>query len=189
MTGTALLVDDHPRPDLASGLAERGLEVRHVPATGFATEDVDPAVPEDLRLLVWFGPEPGVVTGLAGLGPDRVEAVVDQQVVGAFAALRAAAVTMAPLEEREGERGLVVLVGPAVGEDDPAAGLAASALAGMTFCAARDLADRRIRVIGLREADRIGPVDGVAALILQAVDNQMLNGITVGTTGRVGATW
>ena len=135
-------------------------------------------------------------------------------VVGTFNALRLGAARIARVEPADGGRGAIVLTSSVAAFEGQIGqlGYAASkaAIAGMTICAARDLAGRGIRVCTIapgifdtplmsgvpdhiRDAlgetiphpSRMGDPDEYAALAIQVLENEYLNGTTIRLDGAV----
>ncbi|HVZ45788.1 MAG TPA: SDR family NAD(P)-dependent oxidoreductase [Ramlibacter sp.] len=177
--------------DAACGLGEMRI-VMHCAGRGGA-----------LRILDKEG-EPGSL--------EHYENIVRINLIGSFNVLRLAAARMARLEEREGERGVVVLTASIaafegqIGQIPYASSKAG--IVGMTLVAARDLATRRIRVntiapgvfdtpilarlpekvkAALGEAvpnpSRLGQPDEFAQLAQHIIENPMLNGETIRLDG------
>jgi NAD(P)-dependent dehydrogenase (short-subunit alcohol dehydrogenase family) len=212
--------------DLASSTGEQvardlGGRARFVPAD--ITNELD--VRAALDAFDILGAEPRVLVNCAGVatpgrilgrnGPhdlERFRRVVDVNLVGSFNVLRLTAERMVALEAVDGERGVVVLTA-SIAAFEGQVGQAAyasskAAVHGLTLCAARDLAEHRIRVCtvapgtfqtpmlaGLDEQartslatqvpnpSRLGRPDEYAALVEHIVGNQMLNGETIRIDG------
>ena len=158
---------------------------------------------------------PGRVLG--GTGPlplQQFARVVQVNLVGTFNVLRLAAEAMAATEPVDGERGVVVTTASVAAYDGQAGQAAYAASKGgivsLTLPAARDLADRLIRVValapglfdtpavqGLPEAERealsarvpmparLGDPAEYAELVLHVVANRMLNGEVIRIDGAV----
>jgi NAD(P)-dependent dehydrogenase (short-subunit alcohol dehydrogenase family) len=197
------------------------------PRARFAEADVaDPeAVSAALDLTVTDGPLRAVVHCAGRGGPlrvldkegqpaelDKFEAVVRTNLVGSFNVLRLAASHMAANEVSDGERGVVVMTASVaafegqIGQAPYAASKAG--VHGLTICAARDLAQRLIRVctiapglfdtplLGRLRQDirdalgatvphpaRLGDASEFAALATHIVENPMINGETIRLDG------
>ncbi|TWE11646.1 SDR family NAD(P)-dependent oxidoreductase [Rudaeicoccus suwonensis] len=138
--------------------------------------------------------------------------VIEINLIGTFNVLRLAATAMAENEPADGDRGVVVMTA-SVAAIDGQVGQAAYAsskagVAGLTLPAARDLADKAIRVMtiapgtfetpmlaGLDEKfrtvleqqvphpSRLGKPDEYASLVAHIVDNAMLNGEVIRLDG------
>jgi NAD(P)-dependent dehydrogenase (short-subunit alcohol dehydrogenase family) len=208
--------------DLAASPGEEtaralGAGVRFVPGDVRSEADVRAAVEAagELRILVSCAGvgTPGRILGRDGPHPlDRFQQVVDINLVGTFNALRLAAAAMSALDPVDGERGVIVntaSVAAFEGQIGQAAYAASKAgVAGLTICAARDLAQSLIRVCTIapgtfdtpmltgldarfREAlaasiphpQRLGRPGEYAKLAVQIVENQMLNGETIRLDG------
>jgi NAD(P)-dependent dehydrogenase (short-subunit alcohol dehydrogenase family) len=156
---------------------------------------------------------PGRVIGRQGpLALDTFRTVVDINLVGSFNVLRLAAAAMLDNEPLDGDRGVIVNTA-SIAAFDGQVGQAAYAaskagIAGLTLSAARDLADKAIRVMtiapgtfetpmlaGLPEEtrhvleqqvphpSRLGDPAEYASLVRYIVDNPMLNGEVIRLDG------
>jgi len=156
---------------------------------------------------------PGRVIGRKGpLALDTFRTVVDINLVGSFNVLRLAAAAMLDNEPLDGDRGVIVNTA-SIAAFDGQVGQAAYAaskggIVGLTLSAARDLADRAIRVMtiapgtfetpmlaGLPEEtrhvleqqvphpSRLGQPAEYASLVRYIVDNPMLNGEVIRLDG------
>ena len=159
---------------------------------------------------------PGRILSKRGtLGLDAYRTVVEINLIGTFNVLRLVAEQMAgnePDEEGRGDRGVVVMTA-SVAAFDGQIGQAAYAsskagVAGLTLSAARDLADKHIRVMtiapgvfetpmmagmpdGVKESlealvphpSRLGRPQEYAALVAHIVDNGLLNGEVIRLDG------
>jgi NAD(P)-dependent dehydrogenase (short-subunit alcohol dehydrogenase family) len=155
----------------------------------------------------------GRVLGRTGpLALDSFRQVIDINLVGTFNVLRLAAAAMAAQELDGEERGVIVCtasVSAFEGQIGQAAYAASKAgVAGLTICAARDLAGDRIRVVtiapGIFETpmlaglpqqaqdslgqqvphpSRLGRPAEYAALVLHITENAMLNGEVIRLDG------
>ncbi|GAA4471249.1 SDR family NAD(P)-dependent oxidoreductase [Phytohabitans houttuyneae] len=212
--GARVGVVDLPTPSAREAVAALG------PAAAFFAADVTDS--EQLEAAVGgaaaLGPLrvavacAGIATARRILGRDgtplplaEFRRVVDVNLVGTFNLIRLAAARMAGNEAVDGERGVIVCTASIAayeGQVGQAAYAASKAgVAGLTLCAARDLADRQIRVLsiapglfetpmlaGLPEAarealggqlphpSRLGRPDEYARLVAHAIDVPMLNG-------------
>jgi NAD(P)-dependent dehydrogenase (short-subunit alcohol dehydrogenase family) len=158
---------------------------------------------------------PTRIIGKGGVhGLEDFRRVVDINLVGTFNVLRLAAERMAALEPLDGERGVVVMTASIAAFDGQVGQAAYSAskagVAGLTLTAARDLADRQIRVVsiapgifatpmllGLPEnvraalgaqvphPSRLGDPAEYAALVAHILENPMLNGETIRLDGAI----
>lgn len=156
---------------------------------------------------------PGRVLGRKGPLPlETYKTVIDINLVGTFNVLRLAAAAMAGNEPVDGDRGVVVMTA-SIAAYDGQVGQAAyasskGAIVGLTLSAARDLADKAIRVVtiapgtmetpmmaGLPEEtkaslgamvphpSRLGRPSEYASLVAHVVDNAMLNGEVIRLDG------
>lgn len=158
---------------------------------------------------------PGRVLGRSGPLPlEAFARVVTVNLVGSFNVLRLAAAAMAATEPVDGERGVVVNTASAAAYDGQIGQVAYSAskggVVGMTLPAARDLAERLIRVMtvapglfdtpmlqGLPEParqslaaqvpmpSRLGDPAEFAALVRHICENPMLNGEVIRLDGAI----
>ena len=153
------------------------------------------------------------VVGRKGVHPlDLFQKVINVNLVGTFNVLRLFAERAAELPEIDGERGVIIntaSVAAFEGQKGQAAYAASkAAIAGMTICLARDLAERQIRVMTIAPgtfltpmlmgfapevheklaADiphphRLGDPAEYAALAVSIVENPFLNGETIRLDG------
>lgn len=169
----------------------------------------------DLRAVVSCAgvATPGRVLGRTGPHDlDRYRRVVEVNLVGTFNVLRLAAEAMSAQDEIGGERGVIVMTASIAayeGQVGQAAYASSKAgVVGLTLTAARDLAERRIRVCtvapgtfdtpmlaGLAEdarkslgdqvphPSRLGRPDELAHLVSHLIENPMINGETVRIDG------
>ena len=158
---------------------------------------------------------PGRILGKAGPLPlEQFARVVTVNLVGTFNVLRLAAEAMAATDPVDVERGLIVNTASAAAYDGQVGQAAYSAskggVVGLTLPAARDLADRLIRVMtiapglfdtpmlqGLPEParqslaqqvpmpSRLGDPAEYAALVRHVVENSMLNGEVIRLDGAI----
>ena len=158
---------------------------------------------------------PGRILGKAGPLPlEQFAKVVTVNLVGTFNVLRLAAEAMAATDPVDGERGVIVNTASAAAYDGQVGQAAYSAskggVVGLTRPAARDLADRLIRVMtiapglfdtpmlqGLPEparqslaqqvpmSSRLGDPAEYAALVRHVVENSMLNGEVIRLDGAI----
>ena len=158
---------------------------------------------------------PGRILGKAGPLPlEQFARVVTVNLVGTFNVLRLAAEAMAATDPVDGERGVIVNTASAAAYDGQVGQAAYSAskggVVGLTLPAARDLADRLIRVMtiapglfdtpmlqGLPEParqslaqqvpmpSRLGDPAEYAALVRHVVENSMLNGEVIRLDGAI----
>lgn len=156
---------------------------------------------------------PGRILGRKGVLPlETYQSVIEINLVGTFNLLRLAAEAMAAAEPVDGERGVVVMTA-SVAAFDGQVGQAAYAsskggVAALTLPAARDLADKQIRVVTIAPGtfetpmmaslpqetkdslgamvphpSRLGRPDEFAQLVGHIVANPMLNGETIRLDG------
>lgn len=145
---------------------------------------------------------------------EEYREIVDINLVGSFNVLRLAAARMAANDERDGDRGVVVMTASVaafegqIGQIPYASSKAG--VVGMTIVAARDLASKRIRVCTIAPGtfdtpllarlpeevrgsladsvphpSRLGDPDEYARLAMTIVDNGMLNGETIRLDGAI----
>jgi NAD(P)-dependent dehydrogenase (short-subunit alcohol dehydrogenase family) len=121
---------------------------------------------------------PGRVIGKRGVLPlDAFRTVIDINLLGTFNVLRLAAAAMIDNEPLDGDRGLVIMTA-SVAAFDGQIGQAAYAaskggVVGLTLSAARDLADKAIRVMtiapGVMETPMMADLPGETKSILEAL--------------------
>lgn len=218
--GARVVLADLPSSDgeaVASGLGERAV---------FAATDVtsEEQVQAAVNRAAELGPlrvavccagiaPPARVVGRRGPHPlDLFRSVIEVNLIGSFNVLRLAAAQMAEQDEVDGERGVVVMTASVAAYEGQIGQSAYAAskggVVGLTLCAARDLAERRIRVMsvapgtfetpmlaGLSEEardslgeqvphpSRLGDPAEYAALVEHIVANPMLNGETIRIDG------
>ncbi len=210
-------LDSSPGADLA---AELGRAVTFVP-TDVRDEDqvqaaIDVATAQgELRIAVTCAGvgTPGRVVGRNGPHPlDVFRRVVEVNLIGTFNVLRLAAAAMLTNEPREGDRGVVVMTASIAAYDGQIGQAAYAAskggVVGLTLSAARDLADKSIRVVtiapgtfmtpmlaglppeataaleaGVPHPSRLGRPDEFASLVRHVIDNGMLNGEVIRLDG------
>ncbi|HKX15940.1 MAG TPA: SDR family NAD(P)-dependent oxidoreductase [Propionibacteriaceae bacterium] len=121
---------------------------------------------------------PGRVIGKRGVLPlETFRTVIDINLVGTFNVLRLAAATMIDNEPLDGDRGLVIMTASVAafeGQIGQAAYAASKGgVAGLTLSAARDLADKAIRVMtiapGVMETPMMAGLPGETKSILEAL--------------------
>jgi NAD(P)-dependent dehydrogenase (short-subunit alcohol dehydrogenase family) len=202
---------------VADGLGER---VRFVPADVRDEAQVQAAVDAarelgDVRIAVNCAgiATPGRILGKRGpLALEAFKQVVEINLIGTFNVVRLVAEAMAANEPLDGDRGVVVMTA-SIAAFDGQIGQAAYAaskggVVGLTLSAARDLADKGIRVVtiapgtfmtpmlaGLPEEmrhaleaqvphpSRLGDPTEYASLVSHIVDNPMLNGEVIRLDG------
>lgn len=120
---------------------------------------------------------PGRVIGKRGILPlDDFRTVIDINLVGTFNVLRLAAAVMIDNEPLDGDRGLVIMTASVAAFDGQIGQAAYSAskggVASLTLTAARDLADKAIRVMtiapGVMETPMMAGLPGDTKSILEA---------------------
>jgi NAD(P)-dependent dehydrogenase (short-subunit alcohol dehydrogenase family) len=121
---------------------------------------------------------PGRVIGKRGVLPlETFQTVIDINLVGTFNVLRLAAATMINNEPLDGDRGLVIMTASVAafeGQIGQAAYAASKGgVAALTISAARDLADKAIRVMtiapGVMETPMMAGLPGETKSILEAL--------------------
>lgn len=218
--GASVVIVDLPSSrgqDLAQDLGDR---VRFCPADVRDEAQVQAAIAVAAQLGVLR-----IVVNCAGIGtPGRVvgrkgpldletfRTVVDINLVGTFNVLRLAAAAMLGNEPVDGDRGIIVMTASIAAYDGQIGQAAYAASKGgivsLTLSAARDLADKLIRVVtvapgtfatpmldGLPEEataalaaqvphpSRLGQPSEYASLVAHVVDNAMLNGEVIRLDG------
>lgn len=218
--GAAVVIVDlpgSPGEEAASRLGERA---RFAPADVRDEGQIQAALDAarelgELRIAVSCAgvATPGRVVGRRGpLDLDAFRTVVDINLVGTFNVLRLAAAAMLENEPVDGDRGVVVNTA-SIAAFDGQIGQAAYAaskggVAGLTLSAARDLADKQIRVVTIAPGTfetpmlaglpaeartvleqqvphpaRLGRPSEYAGLVRHIVDNPMLNGEVIRLDG------
>ena len=218
--GAAVVVVDLPGAAGKEAAARLGERARFCPADVRDADAVQAAVDMarelgELRVVVSCAgvATPGRVVGRKGpLDLEAFRTVVDINLVGTFNVLRLAAAAMLDNDPVDGDRGVIVNTA-SIAAFDGQIGQAAYAaskggVVGLTLSAARDLADRLIRVVtiapgtfetpmlaGLPEdarrvleeqvphPARLGRPVEYAALVRHIVDNGMLNGEVIRLDG------
>jgi NAD(P)-dependent dehydrogenase (short-subunit alcohol dehydrogenase family) len=183
--GALALIVDLPSssgPELA---AELGRRVRFVAADVREEDQVQAAVTAAiqqgfLRVVVNCAgvATPGRVIGKRGVLPlATFRTVIDINLIGTFNVLRLAAATMIDNAPIDGDRGIVIMTA-SVAAFDGQIGQAAYAaskggIVGLTLSAARDLADKAIRVMtiapGVMETPMMAGLPGETKSILEAL--------------------
>ena len=183
--GALALILDLPSSAGSELAAELGERVRFSPADVRDEDQVQAAVAAATKLGTLR-----VVVNCAGVGtPGRViskrgvlpletfQTVIDINLVGTFNVLRLAAAAMIANEPLDGDRGLVIMTA-SVAAFDGQIGQAAYAaskggVASLTLTAARDLADKAIRVMtiapGVMETPMMAGLPGETQSILEAL--------------------
>ena len=218
--GASALIVDLPSssgPELAAELGDR---VRFAAADVRDEDQVQAAVAAAtqqgvLRVVVNCAgvATPGRVIGKRGVLPlETFHTVIDINLVGTFNVLRLAAATMIDNEPLDGDRGIVIMTA-SVAAFDGQIGQAAYAaskggIVGLTLSAARDLADKAIRVMtiapGVMETPmmaglpgetkstlealvphppRLGRPEEYAMLVSSIIENPLLNGEVIRLDG------
>jgi len=168
--------------DLAAQLGER---VRFAAADVSDEDQVQAAVSAatelgTLRVVVNCAGvgTPGRLIGKRGLLPlDNFRRVIEINLVGTFNVLRLAAATMIDNEPLDGDRGLVIMTASVAAFDGQIGQAAYAASKGgivsLTLTAARDLADKAIRVMtiapGVMETPMMAGLPGETKSILEAL--------------------
>ena len=183
--GASALILDLPSSagdDLAAELGER---VRFAAADVSDEDQVQAAVLAatelgTLRVVVNCAGvgTPGRLIGKRGLLPlDNFRRVIEINLVGTFNVLRLAAATMIDNEPLDGDRGLVIMTASVAAFDGQIGQAAYAASKGgivsLTLTAARDLADKAIRVMtiapGVMETPMMAGLPGETKSILEAL--------------------
>jgi NAD(P)-dependent dehydrogenase (short-subunit alcohol dehydrogenase family) len=220
--GAAVVLLDLPSSDGAAVAEDLGDMTRFVAADVRDEDQVSAAVVVaqelgDLRIVVNCAgvATPGRIVGKRGtLALEDFRSVVEINLVGTFNVLRLAATAMLGNEPVDGDRGVVVLTASVAAYDGQIGQAAYAAskggVVGLTLTAARDLADKAIRVVTIApgtfdtpmmsglpgdvksvlEAQvphpaRLGRPSEYAALVAHIVDNPMLNGEVIRLDGAV----
>ena len=183
--GASALILDLPSSAGSELAAELGERVRFAAADVRDEDQVQAAVTAatelgTLRVVVNCAGvgTPGRVIGKRGVLPlEAFQTVIDINLVGTFNVLRLAAVAMIDNEPLDGDRGLVIMTA-SVAAFDGQIGQAAYAaskggVASLTLTAARDLADKAIRVMtiapGVMETPMMAGLPGETKSILEAL--------------------
>jgi len=216
---SAVIVDlpDSPGPEFA---AELGGRVRFAAADVRDEDQVQAAVAAatdlgTLRVVVNCAgvATPGRMIGKRGVLPlEAFRTVIDINLVGTFNVLRLAAATMIDNELLDGDRGLVIMTASVAAFDGQIGQAAYAASKGgivsLTLSAARDLADKAIRVMtiapGVMETPmmaglpretksilealvphppRLGRPEEYAMLISSTIEHPLLNGEVIRLDG------
>jgi NAD(P)-dependent dehydrogenase (short-subunit alcohol dehydrogenase family) len=218
--GAAVVIVDLPTSPGAALAEELGEHVVFSPADVRDEAQVLDAIAAakelgELRIVVNCAGvgTPGRVVGKRGpLELDSFRTVVEINLVGTFNVLRLTAAAMLENDELDGDRGVIVMTA-SIAAFDGQVGQAAYAaskggVAGLTLSAARDLADKHLRVMtvapgtfetpmlsglpgdvkSVLEAQvphpsRLGLPSEYASLVAHIVDNPMLNGEVIRLDG------
>jgi NAD(P)-dependent dehydrogenase (short-subunit alcohol dehydrogenase family) len=218
--GAAVVLVDLPTSKGAELAAELGERVRFSPADVRDEAQVQAAISAaqelgDLRIVVTCAGvgTPGRVVGKRGPHDlEQFRQVVDINLVGSFNVLRLAAAAMMGNEPLDGDRGVVVMTASIAAYDGQIGQAAYSAskggIVGLTLSAARDLADKAIRVTTIAPGtfetpmmaglpgetkeileklvphpSRLGQPAEYASLVAHIIDNPMLNGEVIRLDG------
>ena len=218
--GASALILDLPNSAGSELAAELGERVRFAAADVRDEDQVQAAVAAatelgTLRVVVNCAGvgTPGRVIGKRGVLPlEAFQTVIDINLVGTFNVLRLAAAAIIDNEPLDGDRGLVIMTA-SVAAFDGQIGQAAYAaskggVASLTLTAARDLADKAIRVMtiapGVMETPmmaglpretksilealvphppRLGRPEEYAMLVCSIIENSLLNGEVIRLDG------
>ncbi len=218
--GAAVVIVDLPTSTGAEVAARLGARARFVAADVRDPDQVQAAVDTaralgELRVAVTCAGvgTPGRVLGRNGpLELERFRTVIDINLVGTFNVLRLAAAAMADNEPVDGDRGVCVMTASIAAFDGQVGQAAYAASKGgvvaLTLSAARDLADKAIRVVtvapgtfrtpmlaglppeataaleaGVPHPSRLGEPAEYASLVRHIVDNGMINGEVIRIDG------
>jgi NAD(P)-dependent dehydrogenase (short-subunit alcohol dehydrogenase family) len=183
--GASALILDLPSSAGAELAAELGERVRFAAADVRDEDQVQAAVAAatelgTLRVVVNCAGvgTPGRVIGKRGVLPlEAFQTVIDINLVGTFNVLRLAAAAMIDNEPLDGDRGLVIMTASVAAYDGQIGQAAYAAskggVASLTLTAARDLADKAIRVMtiapGVMETPMMAGLPGETKSILEAL--------------------
>lgn len=221
--GMHVVIADLPSSKGAEVAAELGAKVRFVAADVTSEPQMQEAVSTavglaPLRALVNCAGRGGTLRILDKEGNpgslDVYEAIVRVNLIGTFNVLRLAAAAMARNEPVDGDRGVCVLTSSVAAYEGQVGQIpyasAKAGIVGMTLVAARDLAQRAIRVVTIAPGvfdtpildrfpqqvkdalgaavphpQRLGQPDEFARLALHILDNPMINGETIRLDGAI----
>jgi len=218
--GSAVVIVDLPTSQGKALAAEMGEGVRFCPADVRDEAQVQTAIAVaqelgDLRIVVNCAGvgTPGRIVGRSGpMDLDTFRNVIDINLIGTFNVVRLAAAAMLENASVDGDRGVIVMTASIAAYDGQIGQAAYAASKGgivaLTLSAARDLADKHIRVVtiapgtfatpmlaGLPEEatavleaqvphpSRLGQPREFASLVAHIVDNAMLNGEVIRLDG------
>ncbi|WP_406832377.1 SDR family NAD(P)-dependent oxidoreductase [Pedococcus sp. KACC 23699] len=218
--GAAVVIVDLPSSTGQALADELGDMARFVPADVRDEAQVQAAIDAagelgTLRIVVNCAgvATPGRVVGKRGpLGLENFATVVNINLIGTFNVLRLAAAAMLTNEPVDGDRGVIVMTASIAAYDGQVGQAAYAAskggVVGLTLSAARDLADKAIRVVTVAPGtfetpmlnglpgevkellekqvphpSRLGKPDEYANLVAHVVDNSMLNGEVIRLDG------
>jgi NAD(P)-dependent dehydrogenase (short-subunit alcohol dehydrogenase family) len=183
--GSSALIVDLPTSAGSETASELGERVRFAAADVRDEDQVRAAVEVaaelgTLRVVVNCAgvATPGRVIGKGGMLPlDTFQTVIDINLVGTFNVLRLAAAAMINNEPLDGDRGLVIMTASVAafeGQIGQAAYAASKGgVAALTLSAARDLADKAIRVMtvapGVMDTAMMAGLPGETTSILEAL--------------------
>ena len=183
--GMSALIMDLPGSAGSELAAELGERVRFAAADVRDEDQVQAAVAAatelgTLRVVVNCAGvgTPGRVIGKRGVLPlQAFQTVIDINLVGTFNVLRLAAAAMIDNEPLDGDRGLVIMTASVAAYDGQIGQAAYAAskggIASLTLTAARDLADKAIRVMtiapGVMETPMMAGLPGETKSILEAL--------------------
>jgi NAD(P)-dependent dehydrogenase (short-subunit alcohol dehydrogenase family) len=183
--GMSALILDLPGSAGSELAAELGERVRFAAADVRDEDQVQAAVAAatelgTLRVVVNCAGvgTPGRVIGKRGVLPlEAFQTVIDINLVGTFNVLRLAAAAMIDNEPLDGDRGLVIMTASVAAYDGQIGQAAYAAskggVASLTLTAARDLADKAIRVMtiapGVMETPMMADLPGETKSILEAL--------------------
>ncbi|TFZ02875.1 SDR family NAD(P)-dependent oxidoreductase [Ramlibacter henchirensis] len=218
-----VVIADLPSSNGAEVAAQLGASVRFVPADVTSEPQMQEAVAAalglaPLRVLVNCAGRGGALRVLDKEGKpgalDFYESIVRVNLIGSFNALRLAAAAMAGNEPVDGDRGVCILTSSVAAWEGQVGQIpyasAKAGIVGMTLVAARDLAQRAIRVVTIAPGifdtpilarlpenvkaslgasvphpPRLGVPDEFARLALHVIDNAMINGETIRLDGAI----
>lgn len=221
--GAQVVIADLSASNGQAVASQLGSRVRFVPADVTSEPEMEAAVHTavglaPLRVLVNCAGRGGALRILDKEGKpgalDFYENVVRINLIGTFNALRLAAAAMAKNEPVEGDRGVCILTSSVAAWEGQVGQIpyasAKAGIVGMTIVAARDLAQRAIRVVTIAPGifdtpilarlpenvkaslgaavphpPRLGHPDEFAKLVLHVVDNPMINGETIRLDGAI----
>ena len=218
--GVSVVIVDLPSSPGADLAPELGAGARFVPADVRDEGQVQAAIDAarelgELRIVVTCAGvgTPGRVVGRSGPHPlETFQTVIDINLVGSFNVLRLAAAAMLDNEPLDADRGVIVMTASVAAYDGQVGQAAYAASKGgivsLTLSAARDLADKAIRVMTIAPGtfetpmlaglppeataaleaqvphpSRLGRPEEYAALVRHIVDNGMLNGEVIRLDG------
>jgi len=218
--GASVVIADLPSSPGEQLTADLGEHVRFVPADVRDEAQVQAAIDAanelgTLRVVVNCAGDgtPGRVVGKRGPLPlEDFQNVININLVGTFNVMRLAAAAMLENEPVDGDRGVIVMTASIAAYDGQIGQAAYAAskggVVGLTLSAARDLADKAIRVVTVAPGtfetpmlsglpgevktvleqqvphpSRLGNPAEYASLVAHIVDNPMLNGEVIRLDG------